>query len=114
MSSFLTHHRRRILVTMAFLSLFMAGLCGQLGYLMIFRSEHYSTMAVGIGFYYRQKFIIFWSDSSYFFNILRQVIKVYLNPAIPMNIYIRLFNISHTSDYRTKFKTEQTFFVKYL
>lgn len=24
---------------------FMAGLCGQLGYLMIFRSEHYSTMA---------------------------------------------------------------------
>ena len=45
MSSFLTHHRRRILVTMAFLSLFMAGLCGQLGYLMIFRSEHYSTMA---------------------------------------------------------------------
>ena len=27
------------------LSLFMAGLCGQLGYLMIFRSEHYSTMA---------------------------------------------------------------------
>ena len=45
MSSFLTHHRRRILVTMAFLSLFMAGLCGQLGYLMIFRSEHYSAMA---------------------------------------------------------------------
>ena len=45
MSSFLTHHRRRILVTMAFLSLFMAGLCGQLGYLMIFRSEHYSSMA---------------------------------------------------------------------
>mgnify|MGYP002988357723 CR=1 FL=1 len=32
-------------MTMAFLSLFMAGLCGQLGYLMIFRSEHYSAMA---------------------------------------------------------------------
>ncbi|MGI5982019.1 MAG: peptidoglycan D,D-transpeptidase FtsI family protein [Sakamotonia sp.] len=45
MSSFLTHHRKRILVTMAFLSLLMAGLCGQLGYLMIFRSEHYSAMA---------------------------------------------------------------------
>ena len=37
--------RERILVTMAFLSLFTAGFCGQLGYLMIFRSEHYSTMA---------------------------------------------------------------------
>ena len=45
MSSFLTHHRKRILVTMAFLSLLMAGLCGQLGYLMIFRTEHYSAMA---------------------------------------------------------------------
>ena len=40
MSSLLAHHRRRILVTMALLSLFMAGLFVQLGYLMIFQLEH--------------------------------------------------------------------------
>lgn len=45
MGSFLTHHRKKILVTVLILAIMMAGLMGQLGYLMIFRSEHYSRMA---------------------------------------------------------------------
>ena len=45
MSSFLTHHRRKILVTFFITAILMAGLLWQLGYLMIFRSEHYSRMA---------------------------------------------------------------------
>lgn len=45
MSSFLTHHRRKILVTFFITVILMAGLLWQLGYLMIFRSEHYSQMA---------------------------------------------------------------------
>lgn len=45
MGSFLTHHRRKILVTFFITVILMAGLLWQLGYLMIFRSEHYSQMA---------------------------------------------------------------------
>lgn len=45
MGSFLTHHRKKILVVVICSGLLMAGLVGQLGYLMIFRSEHYSQMA---------------------------------------------------------------------
>lgn len=45
MGSFLTHHRKKILVVVICSALLMAGLSGQLGYLMIFRSEHYSQMA---------------------------------------------------------------------
>lgn len=45
MGSFLTHHRKKILVTVVCTGLLMTGLMGQLGYLMIFRSEHYSRMA---------------------------------------------------------------------
>lgn len=45
MSAFLTHHRKKILVVTFVCALMMAGLVGQLGFLMIFRSEHYSEMA---------------------------------------------------------------------
>lgn len=45
MSSFLTHHRKKILIVALVSALLMAGLMGHLGYLMIFRSEHYSRMA---------------------------------------------------------------------
>ena len=45
MASFLTHHRKKLLVVFLFSAALMAGLMGQLGYLMIFRSEHYSEMA---------------------------------------------------------------------
>lgn len=45
MTSFLTRHRKKILVAFFFSMLLMVGLMGQLGYLMIFRSEHYSEMA---------------------------------------------------------------------
>lgn len=45
MGSFLTHHRKKILVAVLCFALLMAGLVGQLGYLMIFRSVHYSEMA---------------------------------------------------------------------
>ncbi len=41
----MTHHRRKILVTFFITAILMAGLLWQLGYLMIFRSEHYSRMA---------------------------------------------------------------------
>ena len=41
----MTHHRRKILVTFFITATLMAGLLWQLGYLMIFRSEHYSRMA---------------------------------------------------------------------
>lgn len=41
----MTHHRRKILVTFFITVILMAGLLWQLGYLMIFRSEHYSQMA---------------------------------------------------------------------
>lgn len=45
MTSFLTHHRRRILVIAFGSALLMLGLIGQLGYLMIFRSDHYMKLA---------------------------------------------------------------------
>jgi len=45
MAEFLTHHRRKILVVFVISALLMAGLCGQLGFLMIARSDHYSKMA---------------------------------------------------------------------
>ncbi len=41
----MTHHRRKILVTFFITAILMTGLLWQLGYLMIFRSEHYSRMA---------------------------------------------------------------------
>ena len=45
MHSFLTHHRKKILIVALGSALLMLGLIGQLGYLMIFRSEHYSALA---------------------------------------------------------------------
>lgn len=45
MTSFLTHHRRRILIIALGSALLMLGLIGQLGYLMIFQSEHYMKLA---------------------------------------------------------------------
>ena len=45
MARFLTYHRKRLMVVFAVSALLMTGLCGQLGYLMIARSEHYSKMA---------------------------------------------------------------------
>ena len=45
MALFLARHKRKILTAALILALMLAGLCGQLGYLMIFRSEHYSERA---------------------------------------------------------------------
>ena len=45
MNSFLTHHRRKILIVTVGAMLLILGLIGQLGYLMIARSEHYSALA---------------------------------------------------------------------
>ena len=45
MTLFLARHKRKILTAALILALMLAGLCGQLGYLMIFRSEHYSERA---------------------------------------------------------------------
>ena len=45
MAEFLTHHRKKILVVFVISALLMTGLCGQLGFLMIARSDHYSKMA---------------------------------------------------------------------
>lgn len=45
MNSFLTHHRKKILIVTVGAALLMLGLIGQLAYLMIFRSEHYSQLA---------------------------------------------------------------------
>lgn len=45
MHSFLTHHRRKILIVTVGSVLLILGLIGQLGYLMIFQSEHYSKLA---------------------------------------------------------------------
>ena len=41
MAEFLTHHRKKLLIS----ALLMVGLCAQLGFLMIARSDHYSKMA---------------------------------------------------------------------
>lgn len=45
MSSNQTHHRGRIAVLCLLLCVCMAGLMGRLGFLMLYRSEHYSQMA---------------------------------------------------------------------
>mgnify|MGYP000174585187 FL=1 len=45
MTEFLTYHRKKILVVFVISALLMTGLCGQLGFLMIARSDHYSKMA---------------------------------------------------------------------
>ena len=45
MAEFLTYHRKKILVVFVISTLLMTGLCGQLGFLMIARSDHYSKMA---------------------------------------------------------------------
>ncbi len=45
MGSFLTHHRKKILTVFVILSLLMTGLMGQLGFLMVARSEYYSQKA---------------------------------------------------------------------
>ena len=45
MNSFLTHHRRKILIVTVGAMLLILGLIWQLGYLMIARSEYYSALA---------------------------------------------------------------------
>lgn len=45
MTSFLAHHRRKIIVAALIFGLSMLGLIGQLAYLMIFRSDHYTKLA---------------------------------------------------------------------
>ena len=45
MAEFLTYHRKKILVVFVISALQMTGLCVQLGFLMIARSDHYSKMA---------------------------------------------------------------------
>lgn len=45
MAEFLTYHKKKILVVFVISALLMTGLCGQLGFLMIARSDHYSKMA---------------------------------------------------------------------
>lgn len=45
MAQFLTYHRKRLLIVFLVMALLMTGLCGQLGYLMVARSEHYSRLA---------------------------------------------------------------------
>ncbi len=45
MTSFLTHHRKKILIFVFGSMVLTLGLMGQLGYLMIFRSEYYSELA---------------------------------------------------------------------
>lgn len=45
MAEFLTYHRKKILAVFVISALLMTGLCGQLGFLMIARSDHYSKMA---------------------------------------------------------------------
>ena len=45
MAEFLTHHRKKLFIVFLIFALLMVGLCGQLGFLMIARSDHYSKMA---------------------------------------------------------------------
>ena len=45
MAEYLTHHRKKLFAVFLISALLMTGLCGQLGFLMIARSEHYSKMA---------------------------------------------------------------------
>ena len=48
MAEFLTYHRKKILVVFVISALLMTGLCGQLGFLLIARSDHFSKMAVAL------------------------------------------------------------------
>ena len=45
MTEFLTHHRKKLFIVFLISALLMVGLCAQLGFLMIARSDHYSKMA---------------------------------------------------------------------
>lgn len=45
MAEFLTHHRKKLFIVFFISVLLMVGLCAQLGFLMIARSDHYSKMA---------------------------------------------------------------------
>lgn len=45
MAEFLTHHRKKLFIVFLISALLMVGLCAQLGFLMIARSDHYSEMA---------------------------------------------------------------------
>lgn len=45
MAEFLTHHRKKLFIVFLISVLLMVGLCAQLGFLMIVRSDHYSKMA---------------------------------------------------------------------
>ena len=45
MAEFLTHHRNKLFIVFLISVLLMVGLCAQLGFLMIARSDHYSKMA---------------------------------------------------------------------
>lgn len=45
MAEFLTHHRKKLFIVFLITALLMVGLCAQLGFLMIARSDHYSKMA---------------------------------------------------------------------
>ena len=45
MAEFLTHHRKKLFIVFLISALLMVGLCAQLGFLMIARSDHYNKMA---------------------------------------------------------------------
>lgn len=45
MAEFLTHHRKKLFIVFLISAILMVGLCAQLGFLMIARSDHYSKMA---------------------------------------------------------------------
>ena len=45
MAEFLTHHRKKLFIVFLISALLMVGLCAQLGFLMIARSDHYSKLA---------------------------------------------------------------------
>ena len=45
MAEFLSHHRKKLFIVFLISVLLMVGLCAQLGFLMIARSDHYSKMA---------------------------------------------------------------------
>lgn len=45
MAEFLTHHRKKLFIVFLISVLLMVGLCAQLGFLMIARSDHYIKMA---------------------------------------------------------------------
>ena len=45
MTEFLTYHRKKLVIVFLISAFLMTGLCGQLGFLMIARSDHYRKMA---------------------------------------------------------------------